>query len=318
MAAHAKTGLGGHAFLLAQAYCGRGVRRSSPEARRGLHDRRRGSGLERRRGALDAQAEKAVRRDDARRRAGAMRRLLLALLCACSALFASAGGVAMARSDTVSIACDHFPPNAFDPSRDFRAGYDVENMVAAFKTVGVRVRTAFHPWKRNLEMVRQGKLDGLCVCSFQQARTKWLLYSDEYGRTEAGVFVRKTYDGPEIESFSDLASLRLGVVRGYNLEDELNAAGAAIALHLHNEEAGFRMLHHSRLDAFLGYRSVGQFYMSENDVDPPFRFFGLQAAPYSLCIRRSHPDAESLVRRFNEGLANIRKSGAYDVNKSKY
>ena len=235
----------------------------------------------------------------------------LALMAIVVSGFADAGG------PTLRIGCDGFPPNAFDPAASDRTGYDVDNILDAAEASGLEVEFAFQPWRRSIALTKQGQLDGLCVCSYRPDREKWLLYSDELGRTVAGIFLAPDYDGPEIRGFADLQNLRLGVVGGYNLEVVLRDRGVE-ALTVLDEFAGLRMLQYGRIDAYLGHWSVGRFYMSERNLDPGFPFIETDTTPYHLCVRRSLPNAEDVVRRFNQGLAVIRGNGTYDANVAAY
>ena len=107
------------------------------------------------------------------------------------------------------------------------------------------------------------------------------------------------------------------MVRGYNLETVLETRGVE-AVQVLDEFAGLRMLQYGRIDAYFGHWSVGNFYMSEQDFNPGFTFIETDTTPYHLCLRKSLAGVEDLVRRFNQGLEEIRESGAYDANIARY
>jgi polar amino acid transport system substrate-binding protein len=191
-------------------------------------------------------------------------------------------------AETVTLACNEFPPHKMRSSPDGLPGFDVEILQQAFARVGTRVTTHFMPWKRALSEVRTGNADGLCSCSRHPDRDSWLRYSDVMGTVGIGVFVKPGLEPETFKSWKNLATLKVGVVRAYNLHQELKASGL-VPKAVNNDTQGVKMLLKQRLDAFVTFRDTGLYILAQEKTNPGINYRELRSSPYFACFRAQYP-----------------------------
>lgn len=224
---------------------------------------------------------------------------------------------AAAEPPTVRFACNEFPPQKMAASPDGLPGFDVEFLRESFARAGARISIDFLPWQRALEYVRDGHYDALCSCSRHPDRDSWLVYSDEMGRVGVGVFEKASSDGARTDGFATLAGKTVGVVRAYNLHQELISAGIG-PIAVSDDSKGMQMLMNDRIDAFFTFGETGRYILSKMPEGESVVYSEFRASPYFACFGRTYAGAEAARQAFNAGLASIRADGTYGRILSKY
>jgi len=221
-----------------------------------------------------------------------------------------------ADSKVTTLACNEFPPHKMQAAPDGRPGYDVEILREAFRRAGQSIDIVYYPWTRALVTAKAGSVDGLCSCSKRPEREPFFVYSDVMGDVGVGVFLVKGLER-KVAAIADLKALSIGVVRAYNLQDELIDLGMTPVV-VSSDEQGLRMLLVRRIDGFLTFRDTGKYILGKlaADIDAPYVEF--RAAPYFACFSKAVPGAAERVKLFNRGLAAMRADGTYDAILARY
>ena len=188
----------------------------------------------------------------------------------------------------------------------------------AFGRQGIETSYRFFPWRRAYVEAEQGVVQGSLLWTSTPERQQDFLLSDPVYVTEDVFFYRKSRP-VHWTQLSDLHGIVLGGVIGYNYGDEfarLESQGVLQVERIANEEINFEKLMLGRITAFPMDREVGRYIIAHHphnltgqvDFDPKV----VLSAPLYLLIRKQDPQAAELIRRFNAGLAEIRREGRID------
>lgn len=217
---------------------------------------------------------------------------------------------------TVTLACNPFPPSKIADHQDM-PGYDVEILRAAFAVSNIDVKTPFYPWKRAYLLASEGRVDGLCSCSYSIERENDLLYSAELGQVRIGLFSIVGHVPQYITRLEDVRNLRIGVVSGYSLEKSAENSGLNV-ITATSEQNLLGMLYTNQIDMIYSFRAPVLVAQKKHDIPISLQYHELSRAPYYGCISRRLDDAYALLETLNYGLQTIRINGLYDDILEKY
>ena len=225
-------------------------------------------------------------------------------------LGAVAWSMGSAAGQSMSLACNNFPPHKIEqPADDGLAGFDIDIVSEALKRAGFSAETSFMPWKRALEMTERGDYDGLCSCSYTKDREATLLFSKELGAVSVGLFARSEDALAGIASVADLKGRKVATVSGYNLEAELITAGAEVEATASDKNA-LDMLVGGNVDLFYGYELTTEHFIASDPRSTAISYKEIGRNPYYFCLSRAMPGAEAAMRGFNRSLAEMDKDGS--------
>ncbi len=218
------------------------------------------------------------------------------------------------KETVVSMACNNFPPLKIENPKDNNPGFDIELLKATFSLSNQKIKTTFFPWKRALVLAKSGEYDGLCSCSYTKERESDFYFSDEIGRNSIGLYSLKEIS---IKNLSDLKNLKVGVVRGYSLEDDLKKykidfVSSPSELNL------LKMLEIKRIDVIYSFKVVISELLKTNSFDDKFVYTETSSAPYFTCFSKKSKKSKDLLRHFNEDLKKIKADHTYQQLLKKY
>lgn len=185
---------------------------------------------------------------------------------------------------------------------------------AVFAAAGHRVEFVFYPWDRNVLMLQQGALDAIMPYSCSPMRLDYGVCSEPLVRGEVVLFHRKdlVFDWARVE---DLKNYRIGTTLGYSYGPQFDAALQKGMLRIEQnskEDTAFRLLELKRIDLHpqdraVGYSMLRRLFPGEQGITHHPRY--LNTEPLRLLFRKSDPEAEELLSRFNEELARFAQRG---------
>ena len=219
-------------------------------------------------------------------------------------------GAGVHAAGKLRIACNDFPPHKIEnPGPDGRLGFDVDIITEALQRAGWSADIIYLPWKRALELAMRGEVDGLCSCSYVKERESTLLFSNELGAVSVGLFARGATALNGVDDIADLKDRKVAVVGGYNLEGELEKAGALVQATSTDKNA-LDMLVGGNIDLLYGYELTTRHFMGAEAQDIVIDYREMHRNPYYFCITRALPGAGQAMQDFNHGLADMGKDGA--------
>ncbi|MCX7829181.1 MAG: transporter substrate-binding domain-containing protein [Thermanaerothrix sp.] len=212
----------------------------------------------------------------------------------------------------VVATADPWPPY-FDP-RSQRLGVASEIVRGALRSQGYRVSFRVMPWEAAQKAVYEGSADMLIDAWYTKEREKKYLVSSPYARSRIVFFKRKDrpfrYGGKE-----SLKGLKVGLIKGYSYDEEFlswdsykrdyDVSFVSLALKVASR----------RLDLAINDQLVGKLEILKREpwllnvldvAEPPLR-----EATLHVMVSRKVKDGEEILKAFERGLKEMKKSGQY-------
>jgi polar amino acid transport system substrate-binding protein len=240
------------------------------------------------------------------------------------------GGTAGHADEAVRLACNNFPPLKIEhPGTDGLPGSDVDLLHELFHRAGIPLQISYLPWKRALAAAQEGRMDGLCSCSFTADRAADFFFSNEIGRISVGLFTLATTTATPVLPVDTLQALKavaltgktVGVVDGYALEGDVDRLGIPRDLATDDLRA-LDMLTRQRYDYLYSYEApiafLTKYPRAGQTMPAKLSYQEIQANPYFLCLSRKIARNAGLVAPLNAALASMRQDGTIDRILDKY
>lgn len=217
---------------------------------------------------------------------------------------ASAGRAAA--EQPLRFTCNDFPPHKIEHAgADEQRGFDIDIISEAFRRTGWSVDITYMPWKRALEFSTRDQFDGLCSCSYTAEREAVLMFSDEVFAVSVGLFALEPAALAGVAGIADLKGRRIGVVGGYNLEGELEAAGAKVSA-ASDDERALEMLLHGNVEMLYAYELPARYFMRTRTQIEQIAYHEIRRNPYYMCLNRKSAQSPQAMADFNRGLAEMK------------
>ncbi len=202
--------------------------------------------------------------------------------------------------------CNDFPPHKIEHvGSNEQRGFDIDIISEAFRRTGWKVDITYMPWKRALEFSTRDQFDGLCSCSFTPEREAALMFSDEVFAVSVGLFALDPTALTGVTGIADLKDRRVGVVGGYNLEQELEAAGAKVSA-ASDDKRALVMLLHGNVDLLYAYELPTRHFMRTRTLIKKIEYHEIRSNPYYMCLNRKSARNEQAMADFNRALAEMK------------
>lgn len=223
-----------------------------------------------------------------------------------------------AQARVILVSSGEYPPW----SGESLPGQGLVNRIVAeaFRREGVDVRFRFYPWRRALEVLRNGGVQASSFWFEDESRNREFLYSAQLSEHREVLFHRRDTILPAWSRLEDLASFRFCATRGYTYTSSfwlLVGNGTLRADESSSDEICLRKLLAGRVDVFPMDESAGRTLLASGAF--PAASAGqlaineqvLRVQAGHLLMRRS-ADSIELMRRFNAGLATMRGDGTLE------
>jgi len=201
-----------------------------------------------------------------------------------------------------------YPPYEFIDKDGKPAGYNVELTRAIAKVMGMRVEIRLGGWSGMRDALNSGDIDVLQGMSWSQERTREVDFSLPHTIVNHAVFARR--DSPPVNSLEELAGKSVAVHRKGIMHDYLLQSGFKGKLVLSDTPAdALRMLAAGRTDYAIVAIVPGMYLIRElklSNLLPMVR--NVATHRYCYAVKKGN---ETLLSRFDEGLAILKKTGQY-------
>lgn len=191
----------------------------------------------------------------------------------------------------------------------------------AFDSQGVEVEFGFFPWQRVFQLSRDGEWDGTIAYAKTALREQIYYYSEPIYSGKYVFFNLKTHPF-KWKSFEDLKGIKIGATRGFGGmgQDFITAEEKKIidVERLADDTLSFNMLLLNRVQAVasdldVGYALINKIFDEKNRNLFTHNEKHIQHAKYHLVMPKSLLKSERLIKKFNLGLALLKKTGRYNV-----
>ena len=219
----------------------------------------------------------------------------------------------------VTLAATEYPPYYGEllPNQ----GVITEIVREAFKHAGYEVKVKFLPWKRALEMTRQGEFNALFTAWYREKREQWFGFSDPLPiANEIGFYKRKDRN-ISYRTLEDLRPYKIGIVRGYSNPLEFEQAKLDTE-EVTEDRLNIQKLAVGRIDLALIDKIIGQHIIDTELpesaqklewLDPP-----LKIDNQYLIFSKKFGDYREKIADFNRGLRQIIEAGIVKAIISKH
>ncbi|HJU49371.1 MAG TPA: transporter substrate-binding domain-containing protein [Pseudogulbenkiania sp.] len=213
---------------------------------------------------------------------------------------------------TLTLLSTEYPPYT-SPSLP-QQGIATAITVEAFRRSGYQVVIQYRPWARALYEAREGSSDGVVGLWHSKEREAFLAYSQPLVDNVVGFYARAD-QRHDVRRLSRLRSLTIGVVRGYLIPPNVEAARLRTEAAI-DDEANLRKLAAGRVDLALIDKGVASYLLRYRLPEQSGRLVWLEPRVYSLPLyvgfSRRVPGWEQYLADFNAGLAAMHKDGSLE------
>jgi polar amino acid transport system substrate-binding protein len=233
---------------------------------------------------------------DCRRRGGAWAAPSILLIS-----IATATVVVSAQTPDLRLVSTAWPPFTNEPGQP-RLALDL--VEAAFGRIGLRSKTTIVQAAEFTPALLSDAFDGSAAAWKDPERERVLLFSQPYLENRLILVGRRGGD-VSAAALADLKGKRIAIVEGYSYGDAISNTGPTF-VRSRSEEDSLKLLLSKGVDYTLMDELVVQYIVSNHANEAKARLelgsTPLLTRPLYLAIRRAHPDAESIVSRFNAQL----------------
>jgi polar amino acid transport system substrate-binding protein len=225
------------------------------------------------------------------------------------ATIAAASVLALEQPLPLRLVSTPWPPFTNEPGRP---RYALDLVEAALGRVGISSTTTMVDPAQFMPALMAGEFDGSAAAWHDPEREGALIFSQPYLENRL-VLVGRLGTDVSAATLTSLTGKRIAIVEGYSYGDAISAGPAFIRSA--SEEDSLAMLLADRVDYVLMDELVVQYIVEHHTKEAASRL-QLGSTPLvrrelHLAVRRTRPDAESIVSRFNAQLRGMIADGTY-------
>ena len=203
-----------------------------------------------------------------------------------------------AQTNTLRLVSTAWPPFT---SQSPQPRFALDLVEAALGRIGVKSGTTIVDAAQFTTLLVKGPYDGSAAAWKDPEREKALLFSQPYLENRL-ILVGRTGADVAAKTLADLKGKRVAIVEGYSYGEAIDNAGP-VFVRTSSEEDSMRRLLSGAVDYTLMDEIVVQYIVDHHSDEARAKLqFGsasLITRPLYLAVRRTHPDAQSIVDRFN-------------------
>lgn len=212
----------------------------------------------------------------------------------------------------LSIVGSSWPPYV---EKDHPAqGLAMEVVVKAFKQQGYQPRTNIETWSRALEGVNIGVYDVIVAIWKTPDREKQLIFSQPYLENQIK-FIKMKETDVQYQTLDDLRGYLIGIVKNYAYDDAFMQSEKLIKIPQNHIIQNLLKLTQGEIDLTLGDEKAIRYainqYMKSFESQLEFLEKPLSKKNLYIAVSRQNPNAQKIVRDFNQALEKIKRSGRF-------
>src|SRR5690349_5599331 len=212
--------------------------------------------------------------------------------------------VVFAQNASLLLVSTSWPPFTNQPGQ---ARFALDLVEAALGRVGVTATTTIVNPAQYTSSLVGGEFDGSAAAWKDRERERTLLFSEPYLENRLVLVGRHGAD-VSAKALADLKGRRIAIVEGYSYGEMVEDAGP-LFVRTNSEEDSVSRLLQNGVDYTLMDELVVQYLLSNYPKESETRLqigtSALLTKPLYFAIRRTYPDAESIVSRFNAQLRDM-------------
>ncbi|USK76820.1 transporter substrate-binding domain-containing protein [Peribacillus frigoritolerans] len=210
---------------------------------------------------------------------------------------------------------NNFPPFEYLSDSGVYTGFNVDIMNAISIETGIRFEYYPMPWNEAVQAMRSGKVDAIQGMKYNQEREGIYDFSAPYFTSSQGIFVLK--DNMFIRKIEDLKGRKVAVQKGDVASGLLSKVDRLQLVETNNQQEAVQSLIDGKVDAFIGNRITGQYFLQKNEQQSLIKIVGepLGTTKYAVAVM---PKNKELLTLFNQAISQIKKDGTYEKIEKKW
>ncbi|MED0705416.1 transporter substrate-binding domain-containing protein [Aneurinibacillus aneurinilyticus] len=218
--------------------------------------------------------------------------------------------------NVIRIAGDNqFPPFEYLSDAGVYSGFNIDIMNAVSIQTGTNIEYYPMPWNQAVQALQSGQVDAIQGMKKTEARKGTYEFSVPYFTSSQAIFVLK--DNMFIRKVDDLEGRRVAVQKGDVATDLLSRVKQVQLIEADNQQEAIQLLTEEKVDAFVGNRITGQYFLQKSRQQPLTKIVGepLDATDYGVAVM---PKNKELLSVFNKGISRIKGDGTYQKIEKKW
>ncbi|MEG0371573.1 MAG: transporter substrate-binding domain-containing protein [Clostridium sp.] len=203
---------------------------------------------------------------------------------------------------------NNYPPYEFVDTNNVYKGFNVDIMRAAAAEVGYDIEFVPLKWSEAIRALENGEVDAIQGMNKIEDREKKFIFSESYAASEQVIFTLK--DTVYISNINDLKGKKVSIQTGDIAIQILSGIDNIDIRTFQNQDQALNELYNGKVDAFIGNKIVGLYYVQKEDKLDKVKITGttIFKSEYSLATTS---DKREIISLFNKGLKDIKDKGIY-------
>ena len=219
---------------------------------------------------------------------------------------------ALSQTDTVKLSSDIWPPFT---NVENKRSIAFEIVAKALERINIKAVYEIVDFGDVISGINEGLFDGSAALWISEERKKILLFSDAYLQNQL-VLVGRKGSAIDISSFSELKNKRIGVIEDYAYGDSLKIVEGIEIVYGKNDQRNLERLLSRQLDYILVDALLVQ-YLLKYQLSDVREFLEIGGHPLitktlHLAIKKDIPDAERIIKLFNNEINSMILDGSYN------
>ena len=190
-------------------------------------------------------------------------------------------------------------------------GYSWDVLRESFHIMGYTIKLSVSPWKRAMMNFKAGKVDILFPTGMNEERLKVFDYSQEFVN-EAKYLIYVQADDISIKwtGLESLKGLVIGVKRGFSYGDKWESFDSVTKFDVNTTLQGFQMLEKGRINGFLGYENIWDYFLKQKDWNKKYRKTpSFDSSKEYVVVLKTNPNGQTILKDFDTGKQKLTQSG---------
>lgn len=202
----------------------------------------------------------------------------------------------------------YYPPYEYLDENGVYKGFNVDITNAISLELGIDISLEPQEWNQAMEKLRSGELDALQGALLSDSRMEYFDFSEELLENSQVIFVKS--DNQFIKEPKDLSGLSVAVQDDDIAYETISNISNISIQKFKSQDAGIKALIDGRVDAFVGDRLTGLYFVQKNKYFEEVKISGevMETSPYAFAVSKG--DKETLLL-INEGIQKIKSNGTY-------
>ncbi len=231
----------------------------------------------------------------------------------CAALLVAVLGVSRVHAEAIQIGAedDWYPYTAL---RDGEiTGMSVDIVKAAFAATGTDIELISFPYSRCMQLALRGQIAACFNTSPNPQIAQEYQLPAHPLFSESILLWARNDNAKALNSLDQLVGKTVAVTNGYEYGADFDNDTRLKRIMVRKDLNGFLMLQRSRVDYMLAFRGTAlQLFEERPELRGQFiPVMTVHRPDLYLSFSRHHPEAESLLKRFDQGMRLIESDGRY-------